>query len=281
MPVKHFIINDKINSISKEDSDLLQSEREAVINDTYLSRDKKVSDFLEKDFNLVHVEGRILIKVDLEYKNNYTFANGQEIRLERGYNNLDNAYVCPTQGLVISGDGMPKGALILFHFNSIHDSNRVFNYSQISGAEIEANVGIYSIKEEECFLWKLPNEKEWNPIRNYALGYKVFIPYEGGITGIQPTEIKDVLYIYTGDYAGQCYHTVKNANYRLIFRDPETGRDEEFIRCRPDGDEKSGREPELVAINHAITEKVLNGEYLVGLTPATAKKMNDDNKNAD
>lgn len=221
---------------------------------------------------LVHTEGRIVIMVDKTQKDHHTFSDGTTIRLERKFNNLDNAYTKQTLATVISGKNIPEGALILFHFNAIHDTNKIFNYHQIGGEEIASNFAIYSLAESECFLWKKPVDKEWNPIGNFALGLRVFKPYPGLITGIEPEQIKDALYITTGKYKGLVCRTVKAAAYRLIFRG-ESGQEEEFLRCRPDGDEE--REPEVIAVDEGLTEGVLNGKLLVGLTSSNAKSLNE------
>ncbi len=40
-----------------------------------------------------HVQGRIVVKVDLDGKNWHTFSNGTKIRLERNTDNFDLKYV--------------------------------------------------------------------------------------------------------------------------------------------------------------------------------------------
>lgn len=214
------------------------------------------------------VEGRIVISVDMEYKNSYRFANGTVIRLERKIDSFDQRYTQPINGIVIDGSDIPEGSQILIHHNSTHEVNRIVNYKQVSGADIASDIRYFSIPENEAFAWH--DGQEWQPTKGFDFGLRVFKPYKGFMVGIEPTLIKEVLFMTTGEYKNKAVHTLKASDYEIIYQGMD-GKEKRLIRCRPFGNKKDGRMPEVSAINEPMTKKILNGEYLIGLSPSTAK----------
>ena len=223
--------------------------------------------------NLKHVEGRLIVSVDLEGKNWHTFESGQKIRLERQYNNLNLRETAPVNAIVISGANIPKGSEILIHHNAPSDTNRIHNYSKLSGKETGSDIKHYSIPEEQCFLWKDVNNT-WQPIQPYQTALRVFKPYTGILQGIDPIVLKNTLYCTSGEFKGKVVYTLEACDYQIVFQDIN-GQEGNVIRFRPNGDEKSNREPEAVAIRNDITNKVNNGEYLVGITTKDAKPIKE------
>lgn len=221
---------------------------------------------------LKHTYGRIIVRVDIEFKNNHTFADGKTIRIERDYNNFNSRETKPVQGIVIDSEYIPSGAILLFNHNSAHDVNEVLNHSELSGTDIASGIKVYSIPETECFLWKLKGEDIWNPTKGFAIAERVFKPYSGIIEGIPPTKLKNILYIKSGELCGNVVHTLKAADYEIVFRN-ESGVEERIIRCRHFEDEYNERE-EITAIAHDLTEKLQDGELLIGLSESTAKPLN-------
>lgn len=218
-----------------------------------------------------HANGRIVVKVWMEEKNFHTFEGGQVIRLERKYDNFDRKYTQPIQGEVMSCDHIPSGAKIVFHHNSLHDSNRIFNYTPLSGNDIASEVQYYSIPELEAYLWKVEGE-DWQPVKGFATGLRVYEPYKGILHGIPPKLIKDTLLITSGLLKGKVVMTVKAADYELIFQDK--GRERKVIRIRHDDAEDIERE-EVQLIRNDLTEKMNNGELLAGLTNSDAKPIHE------
>ncbi len=222
--------------------------------------------------SLKHVKDRIVVSVDMEQKNWHSFKDGTQIRLERDYDNLDRKYTQQVLGTVIDAENIPSGAIVLFHHNSLHDTYKIFNYTELSGIEEASNIKLYSIMERDCFFWKKPNEEEWHPTKEYATALRVFQPYTGILTGIDPTLIKDVLYATSGEYKGLVVKTIKASDYQITFRN-EKGVDESIIRFRPNGIPSEQREEEAVAIMNDMTEKVNRGELLIGLTVSDCKNV--------
>lgn len=218
--------------------------------------------------NLKHVEGRVIMQVDLDGKNNHTFKDGTKIRLERDYNNLDRKHTQQVLGTCIDAEKIPTGAIVLFHHNSTHPVNQVFDHDKITGDNLASNVKIFSIPEKECYLWKMEGEKEWHPTHGFAIAERVFEPYTGLLEGIQPKQIKDVLFIKSGELKNNVVHTLKACDLVLIFNNEE-GIEEQLIRCRHFENEEHERE-EIIAISGELTKKVLSGEVLVGISISDA-----------
>lgn len=218
---------------------------------------------------------RILIKVDTEQKNYHTFEDGTTIRLERGYNNLDGQYTNQVLGTVLGGENIPIGSDILFHFNSIHESNEVFDHHELTNEEIENKIKIYSIPENECFLWKEKDSEDWKTLSGFVTAMRVFEPYKGVLEGVEPKKVKNILYITSGKLKGKVVHTLKACDYCIIFRGTK-GIDEFIIRTRH-YDYPHERE-EITAIDHNLTKKVKNGELLVGYFISDCKKASEYGK---
>ena len=221
--------------------------------------------------NLKNVEGRIVVKADKDGKNWHTFSDGKKIRLERDYNNLDYKYTKQVLGEVVSADDVPTGAMLLFHHNCIHPVNQILNHSKLSGEEITSGVEIFSFSTDECYLWKMPGDKEWKPLKGFATALRVFEPYLGVLHNIPHKKIENILYLTSGNLKGNVCHTLKACDMPIIFNNDE-GIEETIIRCRHFEDEEHERE-EIVAINHDLTKKVENGSLYVGVTEKDCKPI--------
>ena len=159
---------------------------------------------MENKGNLIAPANRLIIEVDLEYKNSHTFSTGEKIRLERGYDNFNGRYTNPVNGIVVDGLGLKKGTQVVVHHNSIHDTNKIFNYIN------RPLYGIYSVPIEECYVYF---DGSWKPFDGFSLGYRLFQPYKGAIKGIQPTLIKNKIYVTQGEYKGEVVNTLRAADY--------------------------------------------------------------------
>ena len=211
-----------------------------------------------------HVQGRIIVKADKDGKNWHTFSNGQKIRLEREYDNLDKKHTSQVLGEVVSGEYVPSGAMILFHHNSMHPVNQIFNHSELNGEELASGIQVYSIPETECYLWKMPGAEKWNPLKGFATALRVFKPYDGFIAGVLPEKMNNILYITSGELKGKVCHTLKACDMPLIFNN-EAGIEETIIRLRHfEGDVLNERE-EVIAVDKVLTKAVKSGKLLVGI----------------
>lgn len=218
---------------------------------------------------LIHAKGRVIVTVDMQYKNKHTFSNGKTIVLVRQVNNFDRKYTEPVNAIIVSSDNIPEFSEVLIHPNSTHDTNRIFNYTQLSGKKIASEINTYSIREEDCYLWR-KGTPEWTPCAAYATGLRVYEPHAGMIVGIPPKRVKDVLYVTSGKYKGEVIKTMRACDYELIFNDLD-GREKRIIRFRPEGDYSNPnpahhREAEAIAILHGLTSKVKAGKLFVGVS---------------
>jgi hypothetical protein len=218
---------------------------------------------LKEQVGLKNVYGKVIISINLEGKNSHTFGSGQKIYIGRQFNNLNRRETEPVNAVVISSDQIPSGVEILIHPNAINESNKIYSF-----IEDDSDVKYYSIPEEQCYLWK-DNEGEWQPLKGYVTAFRVFEPYKGPIVGIEPKQIKNVLYITSGELKGKVVHTLKACDYEVIFMG-NNGYEERIIRCRHFENEINERE-EIIAIDPILTKKTLKSELLVGISPKDAK----------
>jgi hypothetical protein len=225
---------------------------------------------MDKNKTLVHTEGNIIIRIDLESKNSHKFEDGTVIRIERGMDNFNRKYTEVVNGIVISGKGIPAGSEILIHHNATHDTYRIFDYQSISREH--ESVKYFSIPEDQCFFYRETEDSEWQPIGGFIKAYRVFDPYEGLIEGIPPKEIKKALYIVSGELAGKVCHTLHACDYMVEYM--HKGRMESLIRCRHfEGEDLNDRE-EIIAISDYLTEKLESNKLWYGLEAADAKPLN-------
>lgn len=218
------------------------------------------------------VDGKIIISVDLESKNSHTFEDGTKIRIERQYNNLNRRETHPVNAIVVDGEDMKSGSQILIHPNCTHDTNKIFNHSQLSGSVEGSDIKYFSVDSDKCYAWL--DGEEWKPLKGFDFGLRVYVPYSGSLEGIEPAYVKDVLYVTTGELKGKVVHTLKACDYEIIFQGTN-GREDRIIRFRHFPDEDHERE-EVIAVDDYLTDMVNDKKLLIGLSPTTAKTINND-----
>lgn len=265
MNKKFFVINEAVESLPQSDIETIEVGKQLILNTDYTKRKEKSSKVIKEKVPLVYVEGRVIVKVDLKYKNEYAFANGQRISIERNFNEFNKRITQPVNCIVISAENIPTDSEILISHSSIHDSNRIFSYKGLTDT---SDIKYYSIKEEECFAWR-DTDGEFKPMKNFEFALRVFQPYEGKLEGIEPKLIKDVLYVTTGKLSGQVCHCLIASDYQIVYQELN-GRENNLIRFRHSDDEEIERE-ELIAISHTLTKQVANKQLLIGLSPNDCK----------
>lgn len=223
-----------------------------------------------KTMSLKTVSGKVIVRIDMQSKNQHTFSNGTTIRLERQFNNLNRRETEPTNGIVVSSEHIPEGSEILVHQNATNEANRIFNYQQSSDI---GDIRHYSIPEDHCFIWK-DKDGIWQPLPPYETALRVFKPYAGILSGIEPSKIKDTLYVTSGELKGKCVATLKACDFQIVFQG-SNGKEDSIIRFRPFGDDKNQREPEAIAILTKETKKIKDGTLYVGLTPSDCKPLKE------
>lgn len=223
---------------------------------------------------LKHVEGKIIVSIDMNYKNSHTFEDGTKIVMERKYDNFDEKYTRPVNAIVVSAENIPSGSEIIIHHTCTHETNRVHDYQRLSGKVEASDIRYFSIREDEAFAWYDEENRAWMPLRGFDFALQVFKPYKGILHNIEPTPIKNCLWVTTGQYANNACMTLQASNYRMIFQD-RNGREKNIIRFRSEEDLNTQREAEVVCLHHNYTKQILSGDLHVGLTISDAKPLNE------
>jgi hypothetical protein len=223
--------------------------------------------------NLIHAEGRVIVRVKINEKDSHTMANGVKLELRRNVENFTKTYTTISQGVVVSSDYAPMGVTIYFHHNASHDSNKIFDYNTLNTREIADEIYYFSILEEECYLFRI-GDGPIQPFKGYATALRIFVPCTGILHGIEPKKMKDALYITSGEYKGKVVRTLRSCDYELIINGP-TGREERYIRIRHFEDVADHEREEIIAVDHGTTKKVNAGSYLIGLTELDAKPLKE------
>lgn len=219
--------------------------------------------------------GRIVIQVDMQKKNSHRFEDGTTIHLARGYNNFNLRQINPVNGVVMASERVPKGTEVLVQYNAIQETFQILNFKPLSGKHIAEDVKYYSIPEEMCYAYL--DGKEWKPFKNFAFGLRVFRPYSGPLQGIEPTKIKDTLYVTTGELKGNVVRTLKACDYSIVFQDTN-GQEGNIIVFEHYEGEDNDRE-HVILVNHDLTEELNEGKLLIGITKTDAVSLEDYHTN--
>lgn len=265
--MKHFIVNPGITHLSKQKTDAIQKRDQQIFSGNLDARLKLNEEKINEVDYLKHVEGRIVIKIDDRSKDFHVMGNGARLEMPRRFNNLNSRYTFPVNAFVIDAAHISKDSQVLIHHHCVHDTYRIFNYK-----DNHSDVRYYSIPEEMCFAYY--NGKEWQPMATYDFALRIFEPYSGKLLGIDPKELKEVLWATTGKYKNKVVQTLKACDYEIVFNDIN-GRESNLIRFRPDGNEKLKMEAEAIAIRNDLTKKVLSGKLLIGITIKDAKTLKE------
>jgi hypothetical protein len=258
----HVFIEDK--KVTKKQIQEIEQRKSKSFNKQYENVKKINDEQLKKEIDLKHTHGRVIISIDMEAKNTHKFSDGTQIYVGKQFNNLNRRETHPVNAYVISAEGIPKGSEILIHPNATHDSNRIFSF----GDDL-SDIKYFSINENECYLWR--DNSEWKPLKGFATGLRVYKEYKGPILGIENEQVKNVLYITSGEYEGQVVHTLKACDYEIIFMGKD-GVEDRIIRCRHFENEINERE-ELICIDKELTASVKKGDLLIGINQNNAKSI--------
>ncbi len=272
MNKKHFIINEAIDFLPQGQIDLIEKERQDFNNSAWDTRKKVSEKVIKEEIPLKAPLGRIIVKVDLEYKNQTAF-NGGSIRIERQFNNLNRRETEPVNAIVVDAQNIPQGAGVLIHHNALHDTNKIFDYEDLVDGEISIDIQYFSIKENECFLWRKDSE-EWNPCTVFDTALRVFEPYKGMLENIPHKQLKDTLFVTSGKLKGKCVATLKGCDYCIVFNDKDL-KEHKIIRFRPFGDKENEREEEAILYLDNITEQVNSGTLFVGIDEKDCKTLKE------
>lgn len=213
--------------------------------------------------------GRIFISVDMDFKN-HTRINDSDISLKRDVDNFDKRVTRPINGIVINAENIPSGAECLIHHNATHPTYEIFDYKEISGEYISGNERYFSIPVTECYAWRANGE--WNPCEGFEFGLRIFKPYGGSLSGILPTQIKNKLFITSGELKNKVVITKAACDYEMVYQD-KNGKENRLIRIRHFNEPQNIRQ-EIIAIDTNATKEVENNKLLIGLLSSNCKTLN-------
>ena len=269
---KYFIIDESVTFSPKEEIEKRHKEKLDKTNEKWLNREQNAQAVFDEECTLKHTHKRVIVKSNLQLKNYTTFDDGTKIRLERQFNNFNRRQTEPVNATVVSAEYIPTGSEILISHNALHDTSRIFDYVPPSGNE-SIDIGFFSIPEYDCFAWR-DTDGQLKPMKHFDFALRVFKPCTGVFVGLRPIEIKDVLYVTTGELRGNVVKTLKGCDYVIVYQDTN-GKEGNIIRFRPFGNPEEKREEEAVAILNDLTEQVNNGELFIGLTNSDCKTLKE------
>ncbi len=216
------------------------------------------------------LRNKILIKIDMTQKEKYALTKDTTIFISRGWNfNLreDRA----TMGYVVHGNDMKEGTPVLVHYLSTEPSYAVDNENILTEEEKREGFKIRNIDVGMCFCWF--DGKNWQPCKGFLITKRIFKPYKGLLVGIEHELIKKRLYVVSGvdEYDGSITHlngivccVTENSDVELIFHDAEN-KEGRVIRTMS---------REIEALDFAMTDQVIKGELLIGLSPNNCSTLN-------
>lgn len=273
MPVKHFIVSPGKVEIDKASLAQRRLDEAAIHKEAESARERANRERLAQGDELKHLPGRVVVKVNVESKNQHRLTESLTIRRERQYNNFNRRETEPVNCVVISSEYVPTGAEILVGHNALHETNKILDYTPLCGAAESSDIRYYSLPEDDCFAWRNPETGRMEPMKGYQFGLRIFEPYDGIIGGIAPTLVKDKLYVTTGDLAGQVVGVLTASDYQIVFQGVDN-REDTLIRFRHSDTEELERE-EVIYIDHEATGKVKSGEFIVGYEIKDAKAISN------
>jgi hypothetical protein len=264
---KYFLIEPNIKNVSRTDIIRIEEERVKGIDKRADALEEEAEDVLAETDTLKRVHGRVIVKINTEGKNYHTFDDGNTIRIERRFNNLNRRETESCNAIVIDAENIPIGAEVLVYYNSILDTNKIFDYKNKS-----PYIGYYSIKEEDCYMYR--EGDKWIPIAPYETALRVFEPYKGELEAVKPKKLADTLYVTSGELKGNVVKTLRGCDFEIIFMDTN-GKEGSIIIFRPNGLPEKNLEEEAIAILDEQTRNVNRGTLLIGLSDKNCKTLKE------
>jgi len=220
---------------------------------------------------MIALKGSVIIKIDTRQKERYSLGGGLILEIQKGYNfNLREDR--PSLAEIIDGAYFPSGTDILINYLALEPIYEITDENILTKQEKEQGYKIFSIPEDMCFAYF--HEEEWHPCKEYLITLRVYKPYTGMIIGMPPTLVKNIMYVVKGfsegtekdkvDLSGKVAVTLDWADYEIIWHN-KNSKEERLIRTR---------DREVIGIDKDALKKIKKGEYIIGISPTTATKLN-------
>lgn len=214
------------------------------------------------------IKTNIILKMDVRQKEKFNLTEDIQIEISKGFNfNLREDR--SSMGYIINGRGLTKGHQALCHHLTIESGNEVVGETILTEAEKKEGYKVFSVDRDMVFATS-PDGIEWHPCKDFLITLRIFKPYKGKLKGIEPTVLKDRMYIIKGvdefeeqitDLSDKVACTTVNSDYQIIWHNKKN-REQSLIRTRS---------REVLAIDNGMLEDLKNGELLIGLTATDCK----------
>ena len=253
---------------------LVNQQDEIKVFDDNISQSLKTKVLKEKNKKVAQLKapkGRVIISVDLDYKNSHQLTKDIKIRLERDVEQLNYRIKMPTNATIIYAENIPIGAEVIINHNATHPVNLINDFDDFDGDLISSEIAYFSIPETDCYIWRMDGETEWKPCKNFIIGERVYKKYDGLLEDVKGEELKNYLYVTSeGKFKGKIVKTLHAALYQMHFQE-KNGRESSLIRCRHFPDEEDNPREEIIAIDNEKTKLKKEGKIICGLSYDTAK----------
>lgn len=214
------------------------------------------------------IKTNILLKMNTRQKELYSLMEGVDIEISKGWNfNLREDR--SSMGYIVNGRGLTKGHQALCHHLTIESGNEVTAETILTDDEKKIGFKVFSVDKDMVFATS-PDGIEWHPCKDFLITLRIFKPYKGKLKGIEPTVLKDRMYIIKGvdefedeitDLSDKVACTTANSDYQIIWHN-EKNREQSLIRTRS---------REILAIDNGMLEDLKKGKLLIGLTVTDCK----------
>lgn len=220
----------------------------------------------------------VLIAMDVENKIHYNLTDDIQIDLTRGMEfnlRIDKSAI----GVLIDGFGMPKGCNVLVHHNALSSGNNIEGEDLLTPEQVKKGFKAYNLPLDMCYFYF--DKGDWQPCQDIVRTLRLYTPYVAPLGGLvlpdsftKPQLIEGRLLVINGiddwedckvDISRNVFIVTKYADYEMLYHN-EKNKEASVIRTRT---------RELVAIDGELTEKVLSGEILVGVSDTDCKPFVD------
>lgn len=215
-----------------------------------------------------HVGKNVIIKMDVTQKTKYALTEKVVIEIIRNFN-FNQREDRASFGYVVDGEGFKSDVECVCHYLALEPNYTIENETILTEKEKREGFKVMSLPIDMVFATNDGNG--WIPCKDFLITERIFLPYNGNLTGIEPQEVKNRMYVVAGydeegliDLSGKCVVTLENAAYHVIWHNTEH-REESLIRTR-------GRE--VTAIDEGMTMGVNEGKYLIGLSANNCSTLN-------
>lgn len=219
------------------------------------------------------LKGYVIIKMDTRQRERFRLG-GTDIVLDisRGFNwNLREDR--PALAEIIDGENLPKGTDVLVNYLAIEPVYEILEEEILTKHEKQQGVKIFSIPNDMCFAYF--DKGEWRPCKEYLLTMRIFKPYTGKLAGIEPTLVKNRMYVFKGfsegenetkvDLGGKVAVTLDWCDYQIVWTD-RNNKEQNLIRTR---------DREIIGTDDGLLKELKKEKYLMGLTAKTAKTLKE------